>query len=123
MSIQTIGGSSGNPRPVEQPQVNGSGEPVVDVSSSKLAKPEASPPPAEPSGADIKAAMEQLQKAVQSTSSPNLNFSVDKGTGKTVVRVTDRESGELIRQIPSEELLQIARSIDKMQGMLLKQKA
>lgn len=66
--------------------------------------------------------MEQLQKAVQHSAS-NLQFSVDKDTGKTIIRVTDRESGELIRQIPSQELVDIAKSIDKMQGMLLKQKA
>jgi uncharacterized FlaG/YvyC family protein len=29
----------------------------------------------------------------------------------------------MIRQIPSKELLEIARSLDKMQGMLLQQKA
>jgi flagellar protein FlaG len=35
----------------------------------------------------------------------------------------DSETGEVIRQIPSKELLEIAHAIDKMQGMLLKQKA
>ncbi len=121
MSIQTISGGSESPRPIEQPPVK-KGEPT-EVGNSKVAQPEATPPPAQPSSSDIKAAMEQLQKAVKSTSSPNLSFSVDSSTGKNVVRVTDRESGELIRQIPSEELLEIARSIDKMQGLLLKQKA
>lgn len=121
MSIQNIGGSPVNQRPVEQPAQK-TGE-AAQVQASKTAAPEASAPKVQSSGADIKAAMEQLQKAVQNTSARNLQFSVDKDTGKTVIRVTDRESGELIRQIPSEELLEIARSIDKMQGMLLKQTA
>ena len=41
----------------------------------------------------------------------------------TIVRITDGETGEMIRQIPSEEMLEIARSLDKMQGLLLRQEA
>jgi flagellar protein FlaG len=37
-----------------------------------------------------------------------LEFKVDEGTGRTVVTVSDRETGELIRQIPSEEALALA---------------
>ncbi|MBL8491536.1 MAG: flagellar protein FlaG, partial [Rhodocyclaceae bacterium] len=42
---------------------------------------------------------------------------------KTVVKVVDGQTGKMIRQIPSEELLAIAESIDRMQGLLLRQKA
>jgi flagellar protein FlaG len=74
---------------------------------------------------------EQLQKAVESMKkmvdiqAPNtLAFSIDDSTGKTIVRITDAKTGEMIRQIPSEEMLEIARSLDKMQqGMLLRQEA
>jgi len=73
---------------------------------------------------------EQVQKAVESlrqlveTKAPNsLAFSVDEGTGRTVVTISDAETGETIRQIPAEEMLEIARALDKMQGMLLPQKA
>lgn len=50
---------------------------------------------------------------------PNLRFSVDNETGKTVVRVVDVSTGETIRQMPSEEVLAISRSIDRLQGLLL----
>jgi flagellar protein FlaG len=73
---------------------------------------------------------EQVQKAVESmkqmveTAAPNsLAFSIDDSTGKTIVRISDAQTGEMIRQIPSEELLAIARSLDRMQGMLLRQEA
>lgn len=73
---------------------------------------------------------EQLQKAIASmkqmieTKAPNsLAFSVDASSGKTIVKISDKQTGEIIRQIPSEEMLEIARSLDKMQGMLLQQKA
>jgi flagellar protein FlaG len=49
---------------------------------------------------------------------------VDEDTDRLVVKLTDRETGELIRQFPSEETLAISRSIGEFQqGFLLKQKA
>ena len=38
-----------------------------------------------------------------------LNFSVDDQTGRTVVKVIDHETKEVIRQIPAEEVLAVAR--------------
>ncbi|WP_158967717.1 flagellar protein FlaG [Paraglaciecola sp. L3A3] len=37
-----------------------------------------------------------------------LNFSIDEGSEKQIVKVTDKESGEVIRQIPSEEILELS---------------
>jgi flagellar protein FlaG len=53
----------------------------------------------------------------------SLDFSIDEDTGKTVVKVVDKESGDTIRQIPSEEMLAISKAIDKIKGLLLKQTA
>jgi len=58
----------------------------------------------------------QLEAAAQ-----NLRFSVDDTTGKTVVRIVDTGTGDVIRQVPSEELLAISRSIDRLQGLLFDQ--
>lgn len=52
-----------------------------------------------------------------------VQFSVDKDTGKAVLRVTDAESGALLRQIPGDEALEMARILDRMQGVLIRQKA
>ncbi|MCG7598640.1 flagellar protein FlaG [Halomonas sp. McH1-25] len=38
---------------------------------------------------------------------------------RVVTRIVDRDSGELIRQIPSEEVLRIAESLEQMQGKLI----
>jgi flagellar protein FlaG len=43
----------------------------------------------------------------------NLSFSVDESTGKTVVRIVRQSTGELIRQIPSDEALAIAVSLQR----------
>ncbi|ADJ63569.1 flagellar protein FlaG [Herbaspirillum seropedicae] len=52
-----------------------------------------------------------------------LNFSKDEDTGKTIVKVMDTATDTVIRQIPSEEAIAIAKSIDKMQGLLINHKA
>ncbi|MCP1572113.1 flagellar protein FlaG [Herbaspirillum rubrisubalbicans] len=52
-----------------------------------------------------------------------LNFSKDQDTGKTIIKVVDTATDQVIRQIPSEEAIAIAKSIDKMQGLLIKEKA
>ncbi len=71
-------------------------------------------------------ALQQLADALNQrvgTSGQQLQFSVDHSTGKTVMRITDAESGALLRQIPGDEALSMARILDKMQGMLIRQKA
>jgi flagellar protein FlaG len=41
----------------------------------------------------------------------NLNFSIDEGSERTVIKVIDAETDETIRQIPSEEVLVLARRL------------
>ena len=50
---------------------------------------------------------------------PELEFSVDQGSGRPMVRVVDRSTGELIRQIPSEEVLALSQAIDALQKRLM----
>ena len=45
-----------------------------------------------------------------------LNFSVDEELGKTVITVIDDETGDVIRQIPSEEILELAKNIANMKN-------
>ena len=74
-------------------------------------------------------APEELQKAVDSmndfvSSIRNpLNFSIDKDTGPTIVKVIDQTTDEVIKQIPSEEMLAIAKAIDKLKGLFIQQEA
>ena len=46
----------------------------------------------------------------------NLQFSVDEDSGKTIVKVFDSQTDELVRQIPSEEVLAIAEYIKESGG-------
>ena len=49
------------------------------------------------------------------SNSRQLNFSVDEGSNKQVVKVTDAESGKIIRQIPSEEVLALSERLQDLQ--------
>lgn len=53
----------------------------------------------------------------------SLEFSIDDDTGITVVKVVDVETKEIIKQFPSEEVLSIAKALDGIKGLLVKQKA
>ena len=50
-----------------------------------------------------------------------LSFSVEKESGKTVIRVVDSATDELIRQIPTEEFLELAKALEKAKGILLRE--
>ena len=52
-----------------------------------------------------------------------MQFSVNEDTGKMVVEIKDEKTGEVIRQIPSEEVLQLEKKLDEVQGLLFSKKA
>jgi flagellar protein FlaG len=70
--------------------------------------------PSDVSAEQIETAVSQLNEFVQSNTR-QLNFSVDEGSNKQVVRVTDAESGKIIRQIPSEEILRLSERLQDFQ--------
>jgi len=59
-------------------------------------------------------AVEDINQFVNSQGR-TLNFSVDEESGKPVVKVIDFETKEVIRQIPSEEVLTMAKAIKRLQ--------
>ena len=72
---------------------------------------------------ELKNAVSDINKAMRE-SKQNLEFSIDSDTKMPMVKLVDSDTGVLIRQIPSEETLAIARSIDRyQQGLLLRQQA
>lgn len=76
--------------------------------------------PESPSPADLQQALKEVQKAINGVAN-DLRFSIDEDTGRTLIKIVDRETDEVIKQIPSEELLRIAKALDKFQGLLVKQ--
>ena len=70
----------------------------------------------------LKSAVEASNRVVQALQS-KLEFVTDETSGRMLVKVIDPENNEVIRQIPSEEMLSISRALDRMQGLLVKSKA
>ncbi|MBI5461126.1 MAG: flagellar protein FlaG [Gammaproteobacteria bacterium] len=73
---------------------------------------------------DVSHAVRKLSDYVQNMSR-ELHISVDEESGRTVIRVIDPNSKEVIRQIPQEEILALARGgmDDKDRGRLLRAQA
>ncbi|MCC6071338.1 flagellar protein FlaG [Massilia sp. GCM10020059] len=77
---------------------------------------------AEPAQAEVADALKTINKTVQAMS-PSLEFSIDADSKRTVVKVVDMDTKEVIRQMPSVEALEIAKALDRLQGLLIRQKA
>lgn len=119
----TIGntGPQGSATLPAAPAPAGAASAAAARASAAVPVPEPAPQPAP--AEQVQKAVEALKQLVEARAPNSLAFSIDDATGKTIVRITDAQTGEMIRQIPSEEMLEIARSLDRMQGMLLQQQA
>lgn len=67
---------------------------------------------AKPTDKDVQEAVQRLSDYVQNAQR-DLLFSVDKETGRTVIQVLDSETKEVVRQIPPEEILALARRMQE----------
>lgn len=52
---------------------------------------------------------------------PRIEFSVDKELNQVIIRVLDKETGDLIRQIPSEEVLDLDRFFVDQSGLFVEE--
>jgi uncharacterized FlaG/YvyC family protein len=96
---------------------------IVDArSASGKSLPHAGTPAPQPPQADAPAV--DLSRAISSINSflqdnqRGFRFQVDKASGRTIVTVVNPVNGEVVRQIPSQEVLDIARAL-RASGSLL----
>jgi flagellar protein FlaG len=66
----------------------------------------------------VEGVVTRLQETLQHVA-PRIELSVDKELNQVIVRVLDKESGELIRQIPSEEVLELDRFFADLSGLFV----
>ncbi|MEM7280092.1 MAG: flagellar protein FlaG [Pseudomonadota bacterium] len=71
----------------------------------------------EPREVDVEQLAERLNEFARSIKR-ELQFSVDDSSGRTVIKVLDPQTDEVIRQIPSEEILRLAARISDAQSLL-----
>jgi len=125
MMVQPSRVASDNPsRPVSDSAPSTGLTPGTTTDAPVVKLVESSKPAAQqPSDAQLKEALDSINKSLKQ-SNINLQFNIDAESKRSVVKLVDGETGDVIRQFPSEDALAISRSIDRIQqGMLLKQKA
>lgn len=121
---QTAKAAASPPKPDQAGNAEFAAQPSAPgEEAAKTAATAAAAASTQPGREQIGQAVQQMQRSLPSMAR-NLQFSLDEETGRTVVKVVDTDTNEVIRQIPSEEALAIAQTLDKEStGLLLKQKA
>jgi flagellar protein FlaG len=117
LTTQTAKDPGREGRRIEASQAVASNRELASVSSIQTATASDS---TQPSGSTtdipkqaVETAVEQMKDFAQ-VMSRQLQFDVDEDSGRTVVRVLDKDSGQVIRQIPSDEVLALARHMREL---------
>ncbi len=114
------------------PTASAAEKPPHGAEAAVPAKPAISPaeatapvqqPGAIPDLPQLAQAVKSINKTLQEQAQ-GLEFAVDADSDRTIVKVIDKKTKEVLRQIPAEEVLQIAKALDQaQQGLLIRQKA
>ena len=120
MSIQSV---STSPPPQSSPEVSGLPR-EARMASAQVQNNAAPEKPTLPISQDqLQTAVNSVQEYIKPFNGNNLEFSVDKDTQQYVVKIIDTETKEVIRQMPSEEMIAIAKALDTLKGLFVKQQA
>ena len=71
--------------------------------------------------AEIREAVAEINKAVKKVPT-SLDFSVDEASKRFIVSVTDTNTGEVIRKLPGDAVLRIAKQLESLKGVVFDQK-
>ena len=82
----------------------------------------AKPASAAPGKEELAQALKSINSALQDRS-PGLEFSIDRDSDRLIVKVVDKATQEVIRQMPSREAIDIAKALDKLQSVMFKASA
>ncbi|WP_438864900.1 flagellar protein FlaG [Neptunicella sp.] len=86
-------------------------QPAIDSEKGKVVEQTAD----KSSVKEVETAVAEVNDFVQSQSR-QLNFSIDEKSNRSVVKVTDSDTGDVIRQLPSDEVLKLAAKIKDLQS-------
>ena len=103
--------------------------PIVNVGKAGRATAPATPAPApepaisntgdhEHDAAQIDAAIAAANRSMQNVAT-NLQFEKDLTSGKVVVRVIDTDTQQVLRQMPSEEMLAMGKALERLKGLMI----
>lgn len=103
-------GEASAPEATLMPQAITSAKQVTDSSPTSVKKEE------------LAKELSKINAFVQGRAS-NVQFVTDEDTGLDIVKVIDTSTKEVIRQMPTQEAVQIAKALDQLKGLLIRQKA
>ena len=110
----SLGGGQGSAAGVDHtPRPSAAGKDVTPLTAKKL-------DPAQQQQL-VKASVDKLNNFMNVVSI-GLKFSIDTDTKQVVVKVMNNDTGEMIRQIPTEEALKLSKAMDTLQGLIIQQK-
>ncbi|NQZ51874.1 MAG: flagellar protein FlaG [Moritella sp.] len=72
---------------------------------------------------ELQDAVQKLNDFTSNNTQRDLTFAIDEDTKEMVVTVRDSRTQEVIRQMPTEEALAVAKQIESMLGLILNDKA
>jgi len=119
--VVTRAASSQGAEAAKELPLSGKELPVKDALPQELVKDvpvKDKPGPEKTAVLKIEQAVSEINEYVQSVQR-DLHFSVDEESGTTIIRVRDKESGELIRQIPEDIFLSLAQNLKDNQTLHL----
>lgn len=120
MAIETIGPNTGNENMLRS--ATETGQVLQNQQLSRVQAEQVLPPqevtPGNYSEREINLAIEQVQ-VMMDLRNRSVEFTTDTESGAQVVKVVDSDSGDVIRQIPAEELLSFMRNLTRMLGTFI----
>ena len=112
-NVATQIGGNIQPRPMDQDAKDQARE------VEELVAAEAPAEEQEVTSEDVRSAVAQLKQVVEAASGNQLNFDLYEETKAMFVEIKDVNSGEVIKQIPAEEVLSLHKRMGEIVGMIL----
>lgn len=97
-------------------------QPAVKPAASVETANAVQPPQQTYSPQKLAEALKSINETIQAMS-PGVEFTIDDESHRTIIKVVDQQNKQVIRQIPSEEVIEISNALDRLQGLLIRQTA
>ena len=116
-TVNTPAAGNGGTLPLGSGRVASAGAAAPPPTESTPTPATAAPQNLAPSPEELSKLVAKMQNRVSHLSS-DLEFSVDDDSGKSIIKVTERATKDVIWQFPSEQALQVTHELDRFQSML-----
>ena len=117
-TIHSVAATVGqDPESVAAGQAKRGQSPTKDSGSKRSASA-----PAQSEGRGVSEVVDQLNSLASQIANTKISFDVDSETGEPIVRVVDKGTGKIIRQLPPEELLKLVDNLRNLTGLIVSEK-